>query len=538
MRVMSIRTRLWMLVVCPLIAMLTVALIAVLGVHSMSQTTDDVNEKNVQRIAVLNKISALYAVNIIDAVNKAHVGLITREEALRSVSDAQVNAAAQWSKYLRHPTSSEENSFSESLKELMKSADDVLRNIKTELSTKNSSLESAVHRLYGKVDPLSNAIAQMVDYQLRASDKHALYLHNLSTALTSVLLAISSFTFVSFFLMGWWISRGIITPLYNLRVALSRLRKEQDLTVVVPITREDEIGLVAKDLNEMVIYFKKLIKDMHGIAETLSTGANELNDLGIITAKKMELQRLETEKNATAMNEMSATVNEIAKNTNDAAIAAHNAETKAEDGRFIVKDTISHMRLLSNKLSETSKVLQSLATESDNINKVMGVIQSIAEQTNLLALNAAIEAARAGEQGRGFAVVADEVRVLAQRTQKSTGEIEATVERLQNNTNLAVESMEQGISEVERTNTLILNCGGSLENIVRAIEELNDLNVQVASATEEQSKVTAEMNRSMINISDIAAHTSESTRDVSLKYQSLDNMAKLIKKQIEHFKWG
>jgi methyl-accepting chemotaxis protein len=537
MKMMSIRTRLWILVACPLTAMLILSLIAVLGVHSMSQTTDNVNEKNVQRIAVLNNISALYAVNIIDAVNKAHVGLITREEALRSVSDAQVNAAAQWSKYLRHPMSSVEHSFSASVKELMKSVDDVLSDIKIELSTNNSSLESAVHRLYGKVDPLSNAIAKIVDYQLRTSDKHVLYLHDLSTELMSVLLAISSLTFVSFSLMGWWISSGIITPLSNLRVALSRLRKEQDLTVVVPITREDEIGLVANDLNEMVSYFKKLIKDMHGIAENLSTGADELNALGMITAKKMALQCLETEQNAAAMNEMSATVNEIAKNTNDAAIAARHAETKAEDGQLRVKDTIRHMCLLSNKLSETSKVLQSLATESENINQVMGVIRSIAEQTNLLALNAAIEAARAGEQGRGFAVVADEVRVLAQRTQKSTGEIEATVNRLQSNTNLAVESMEQGISEVERTNTLILNCGSSLANIVRAIEELNSLNVQVASAAEEQSKVTAEMNRSMVNISDIVAHTSESTRDVSLKYQSLDNMAKLIKKQVEHFKW-
>ncbi|MFQ2386852.1 methyl-accepting chemotaxis protein [Aeromonas dhakensis] len=534
---MSISTRLWMLVVCPLIAMLIMALVAVLGVHSMSETTEDVNQRHVQRIAILNKISALYAVNIIDAVNKAHVGLITREEALRSLSGAQVSAASQWSKYLRHPISSEEHPFSESVKELMKSVDNVLSDIKIELSINNSSLDSAVHRLYGKVDPLSDAIAKTVDYKLKASDKHALYLHDLSTELISVLLAISSLTLVSLSLMGWFISRGISTPLYNLRVALSRLRKEQDLTVVVPITVEDEIGLVANDLNKMVSYFKSVIKDMHDIAEKLSTGADELNDLGMITTKKMELQCLETEKNAAAMNEMSATVNEIAKNTNDAAIAANNAETKAEDGRLLVKDTISHMCLLSNKLSETSKILQSLATESENINKVMGVIRSIAEQTNLLALNAAIEAARAGEQGRGFAVVADEVRVLAQRTQKSTGEIEATVDRLQSNTNLAVESMEQGILEVERTNALILNCGDSLENIVRAIEELNSLNGQVASATEEQSKVTAEMNRSMINISDIVAHTSESTRNISLKYQSLDNMAKLIKKQVGNFKW-
>ncbi|MFQ1947571.1 methyl-accepting chemotaxis protein [Aeromonas veronii] len=234
---------------------------------------------------------------------------------------------------------------------------------------------------------------------------------------------------------------------------------------------------------------------------------------------------------------MSATVNEIAQNTNSAAIAARQAENKAEEGQAVVKETIGNMALLSGQLQNTSTVLQNLAIESNNITQVMGVIRSIAEQTNLLALNAAIEAARAGEQGRGFAVVADEVRVLAQRTQNSTGEIQNTVNRLQQNATMAVDSMNIGLSEVEKTNTLMLTCGVSLEEIVSAVDDLNNLNVQVAAAAEEQSKVTEEMTRSMVNIADIAVHTSDSAAHVSAKCQRLDEMAKSMRTQINHFKW-
>ncbi|WP_166740684.1 methyl-accepting chemotaxis protein [Aeromonas veronii] len=198
---------------------------------------------------------------------------------------------------------------------------------------------------------------------------------------------------------------------------------------------------------------------------------------------------------------------------------------------------MGNMALLSGQLQNTSTVLQNLAIESNNITQVMGVIRSIAEQTNLLALNAAIEAARAGEQGRGFAVVADEVRVLAQRTQNSTGEIQNTVNRLQQNATMAVDSMNIGLSEVEKTNTLMLTCGVSLEEIVSAVDDLNNLNVQVAAAAEEQSKVTEEMTRSMVNIADIAVHTSDSAAHVSAKCQRLDEMAKSMRTQINHFKW-
>ncbi|WP_323066411.1 methyl-accepting chemotaxis protein [Aeromonas jandaei] len=536
MKGMSIRSKLWMLVVFPLICITMLSVLAVLGMSSMNQATSKVNTESVQQIAVLNNISALYAVNVIDAVNKAHVGLMRRQEALSSATEAQLDAASAWGRYMNQPMSDEEHALAASTQTLIDSVNQTLEVVKEELA-QTESLEGAVHRLYGKVDPLSAGLGKLIEFQLKSSDENVGYLEALYSRYSSILIVISIIALLSLSLMGGWIFKGISEPLTILRLTLSKLQKEQDLTVAVPIIRNDEFGIVAHALNDMVSYFRKLIGEMYEVAEELSTGAEELNNLGLNSLEKISQQRLETDQSVTAMNEMSATVNEIAQNTNHAAISARQAENKAEDGQVVVKETIENMAQLSEQLQDTSKTLQNLANESENINQVMGVIRAIAEQTNLLALNAAIEAARAGEQGRGFAVVADEVRVLAQRTQNSTGEIENTVNRLQHNANQAVESMNKGMYEVVRTNELMLTCGKSLGEIVRSVNELNSLNTQVAAAAEEQSKVTEEISRSIVNISDVAVHTSDSANHVSKKCQNLDGMAKLMKSQVSHFKW-
>lgn len=536
MKGISIRSKLWMLVLFPLICITILSVLAVFGMRSMNQATSKVNTESVQQIAVLNNISALYAVNVIDAVNKAHVGLMLRQEALRSATEAQSDAASAWARYMNQPMSDEEYSLAEATQTLIDSVNQTLEIVKEEL-TQTESLEGAVHKLYGKVDPLSAGLGKLIEFQLKSSDENVGYLETLYSRYSSILIVISLVTLLTFTVMGLWIFQCISEPLTILRVTLSKLQREQDLTLVVPIIRKDEFGMVAHALNDMVSYFRKLIGEMHEVAEELSKGAEELNKLGLNSLERISQQHIETDQSVTAINEMSVTVNEIARNTSHAAIAASQAEKKAEDGQVVVKETIDNMALLSEKLKDTSKTLQNLANESENINQVMGVIRAIAEQTNLLALNAAIEAARAGEQGRGFAVVADEVRVLAQRTQNSTGEIENTVNRLQHNANQAVDSMDKGMHEVVRTNELMLTCGKSLGEIVSSVNELNGLNTQVAAAAEEQSKVTEEISRSMVNISDVALHTSDSATHVSKKCQSLDEMAKLMKSQVSQFKW-
>lgn len=536
MKGISIRIKLWTLVVLPLICITIVSVLAVFGMRSMSQATDKVNAESVQQIARLNHISALYAVNVIDAVNKAHVGLISRQDALSSASQAQSDATSAWGRYVNKQMSDEEHALAASTQTLIDSVNQALEIVKEDLA-QTESLESAVHILYGRVDPLSTGLGKLIELQLKSSDENVGHLAALSSFYSSTLMFLSLIAFLTLSVMGGWVFHCISEPLNNLHVALSKLQKEQDLTVVIPIIRKDEFGIIAHAVNDMTSYFRKLIGDMYAVAEELSIGAEDLKNLGLNSLEEINKQRLETDQSVAAMNEMSATVNEIALNTNHAASAASQAENKAEVGQVVVKKTIENMAKLSEQLQDTSTTLLSLANESENINQVMGVIRAIAEQTNLLALNAAIEAARAGEQGRGFAVVADEVRVLAQRTQNSTGEIENTVNRLQHNANQAVDSMNKGMHEVFRTNELMLTCGKSLGEIVRAINDLNSLNTQVATAAEEQSKVTEEVSRSMVNISDAAVHTSDSATNVAQKCKKLDDMAKLMESQVSQFKW-
>ncbi|MEE9694502.1 methyl-accepting chemotaxis protein [Aeromonas hydrophila] len=536
MKGISIRSKLWMLVVFPLLCMSLLCALSLWVMSMMNQSAHQVNEDEVQQISEIKQISDFYAVNVVDAVNKANVGILTREEALKSVSEAQQKATTAWQHYMGQPMSGPEQKMAVAAQQLLTNANDIIDRVKPEI-TSQAPLAQVVHQVYGSVDPLTNQLSQLVELQLKYANQHVQALENMSVNFSVLFMVITGATLIFLALLGTWIFRGISQPLAVLRSTLFKLQHDQDLTITVPIIREDELGQVARALNDMVGHFRHLIGQMDDVAEQLSSGADSLNELGLNSAEKMAEQRSETDQNAAAMNEMSATVNEIAQNTSSAAVAARQAEDKAEEGQVVVKETIDNMALLSDQLQGTSKVLQNLAVESNNINQVMGVIRAIAEQTNLLALNAAIEAARAGEQGRGFAVVADEVRVLAQRTQSSTGEIENTVNRLQQNTKLAVESMGKGLSEVEKTNSLMLTCGVSLGEIVRAVDALNGLNAQVAAAAEEQSKVTEEMTRSMVNIADIAVYTSTSAADVSKKCKSLDEMAQSMKAQINQFKW-
>ncbi|MBI2779856.1 MAG: PAS domain-containing protein [Gammaproteobacteria bacterium] len=230
-------------------------------------------------------------------------------------------------------------------------------------------------------------------------------------------------------------------------------------------------------------------------------------------------QQLEIDQVATAMNEMSATVHDVARNAGQAASAARNADAEAQKGKRVVGDNIDAIDALAAEVERAAQVIQKLEAESGSIGTVVDVIKSIAEQTNLLALNAAIEAARAGEQGRGFAVVADEVRTLASRTQQSTQEIQQMIQRLQSGASEAAKVMVQGRSQAQDAVKQAAQAGESLESITRAVANITDMNTQITSAAEEQSAVSEEINRNIVNISQIGNQTAAAAQLQSLVRQ-------------------
>jgi methyl-accepting chemotaxis protein len=249
----------------------------------------------------------------------------------------------------------------------------------------------------------------------------------------------------------------------------------------------------------------------------------------------MGRQKSEVEQVATAMNEMTATVQEVARNTAYTADATGTADGDVRNGKQVVDRTIVDINNLAGKVEEAVAVIQNLAGDSEQIGGVVDVIRGIAEQTNLLALNAAIEAARAGEQGRGFAVVADEVRTLASRTQNSTDEIQQMVQELQGAAENAVMVMEQGQAVAQMSVDQAAKAGESLSAITRSVDTISDMSNQIATAAEEQSAVSDEINQNIVNINSAAEHTLNVTRDSSLANQRLDGEISKLKDMVKQF---
>lgn len=309
-----------------------------------------------------------------------------------------------------------------------------------------------------------------------------------------------------------------------------------DTTVRVEYHSNDELRAVALAFNHMGERFQSALQDVDRSAEQLAAASEETSVVTVNTSESMGKQQSEISQVATAMNEMHATASEVARSASLAADAAHHADKEAIVGRDVSLQTIEAIESLASAVEHATGVIESLAKDSEEIGSVLDVIKGIADQTNLLALNAAIEAARAGEAGRGFAVVADEVRTLASRTQKSTQEINDTVERLQRGALQAVNAMEAGRTQARAGVEQTLKTTACLESIVSAISTINDMNVQIASAAEEQSAVSEEMTRSIVAINDLTNETTDGAVQTTEASQEVARLASALQSMLGRFK--
>ncbi|HEC15483.1 MAG TPA: methyl-accepting chemotaxis protein [Sedimenticola sp.] len=311
---------------------------------------------------------------------------------------------------------------------------------------------------------------------------------------------------------------------------------EGDLTSSIDVSRQDEIGDLMRGLQAMQKRLLEIVSQISGTTTRLSTAVDEMSVVTRQTSNNIQQQQQETTQVATAMNEMTATVQEVAKSIANTAQAANEAHNETSSGSKVVGQAIEAIGQLANQIETASNVIHQVEEDSDSISAVLDVIRSIAEQTNLLALNAAIEAARAGEQGRGFAVVADEVRTLASRTQKSTEEINQMIDKLQSGSREAVkvmgESQEQAQSAVEQASA----AGTSLAAIAHTVEQINDMSTQIASAAEEQSSVSEEINRNIVQINGMLGQTANGAEQTAAANQDLARMAMELQGMVGQFK--
>jgi len=298
----------------------------------------------------------------------------------------------------------------------------------------------------------------------------------------------------------------------------------------------DEIADLTVSINDMSSGLKDIIEQISGSAQNLGRSSEELSTITEQTSQNIYEQQSQTEQVATAMNEMSATVQEVSQNISGTAHAANEAHIETAGGSKVVESSVQAIQQLAGQLEGAADVIHQLEQDSKDINTVLDVIKGIAEQTNLLALNAAIEAARAGEQGRGFAVVADEVRTLAGRTQESTEEINQVIEKLQSGSRKAVEVMTQSREDARAVSEQAAQAGKSLSAISTAVALINDMSTQIASAAEQQSATTEEINRNIVNISSIANETAAGAQQTVSSSGDLAQMGAELQNMVSRFK--
>lgn len=303
------------------------------------------------------------------------------------------------------------------------------------------------------------------------------------------------------------IMRSISIPLTHLHSTIEGIERNSDLSQRIALDSHDELGAIAGATDKMLDKFQGIIRKLATAATDLNQASEQMSAVTVETTTGLNHQRTEIDQVATAMNQMTTTVQEVARNASAASTAAHGADQEAASGRQVVNATIKTIDALAGEIENAATVIQKLEKDSDGIGAVLDVIKGIAEQTNLLALNAAIEAARAGEQGRGFAVVADEVRTLAGRTQASTQEIQSMIEQLQNGSQAAVTAMEQSRHRAHASVEQAAKAGRSLESITQAVASITDMNALIASAAVEQNSVAEEINRNIVNISRVSDQT-------------------------------
>jgi methyl-accepting chemotaxis protein len=309
-----------------------------------------------------------------------------------------------------------------------------------------------------------------------------------------------------------------------------------DLSRSVEITGDDEIASIGRAFNAFVKDMQNSIKQIMETSKQIATLSSELTATSSKTNDRLTQQLCEVETVATAMNQMTASSEDISQTASKASQSAENADKHVSEGKLVVNSAITAINNLATQVDQTSEAIKQLESNSDNIGSVLDVIRGIAEQTNLLALNAAIEAARAGEQGRGFAVVADEVRTLANRTQQSTEEIQQTIGRLQTGSQAAAKAMNLGREQTTISVEQTQKAGETLDAIATAVASIHDLNTSVATATEEQCSVSGEINRNITNINDATKNNANSTSHVASTAEALSNASHQMNKLVAQYK--
>lgn len=460
------------------------------------------------------------------------------EEALK-ISDGfaqqlkkQLNQVSQLDAALRQEISPILSSFDDYYSVAFKVSEEMVSN-----TADMATIGERSQKMNADYDNTVKKLSQFRDVQLKDFTSSIDDANQQASTLITVGIVMGIFTTFVLFISAVLVVGGIKSSLLSIINSLKDLAKEDgDLTVRIQTKSKDELGDLAFWFNSFMEKLQGVVKEIVNTALPLSSLAKDLHQLTDDTNKTIAVQRQAADKAKFAVEDMSSSVIAEASSANEASSAANDSNNAADRGQQTVGVTVNNIRQLATNVQEASDVILKLETDANQVGAVLDVIKGIAEQTNLLALNAAIEAARAGEQGRGFAVVADEVRTLASRTQKSTEEIQKTIEQLQSAARSAVQKMQQSTVQAEQSVSSANQAGESLQVITTSIRRIREMNQHIASATEEQQSMANTIVNHVVDIVKHTEHSSQSagniakaSRELANLAQNLENIARLFR---------
>lgn len=531
---LSIRRRLLILTLLPLGALLVVIVLGLDFASRLNRHFEELFVDRMQPISQIKTVADAYAVDMVDALHQYRAGLIDDEQLRQTFATSRQTAGKALETYAATRLTAEERQRLERLHGLLRDADALAASYLRQLGEPLRALDAGSfnRQLYGVFDPLGGELDSLVRLQLDEGRvlselTHAEYLHTRSLFITVGLVALALV-----FAASRVIARSIIRPLQQLCGLIGEIRHNSDLTLRAPVGGRDELALTAQQLNALLDHFHGLIRHLGDTACQLAAASEQMSTISVQVSDATTQQGQQAALVATAVHEMSAAIQEVAGSALNTSGNAGDAQREARLGSSLVQANVQAIEQLSERVQLGASVIDRLHAKSDEIGSVLTVIQNIAGQTNLLALNAAIEAARAGEAGRGFAVVADEVRSLASHTQQATESIHGMIEALQEGARQAVDAMRQSCIQADESVGHARRSGEVLQHIAAAVDCIADGNVQISAATEQQTAVANEISLNITSLNDCiqevvsaAQQNSGASRELALLASGLQQQA-------------
>jgi len=536
---LTVRARLLLLAVVPLLVLIVVIGMALSNASKLNGKFDELFTDRMRPISQLKVVSDAYAVAMVDALHKYRAGIFDEPALRKAFSEARSRGDKAWGEYIATRLTADESRRVERAKSHLQRVQQLADQYMGQLASgqlRAAEAEAFNRTLYDTFDPLGGELEGLISLQLSEGEQLNAETTAQYQSISNTFIVIGGIALLLVLVAALLISLSIIRPLAGLRSLINEVQQSSDLTLRADASGRDEVADTARAFNTMLEHQQALIRHLMDTATQLAAASEEMSAISVQVSQAATAQGDQTSMVATAVHQMSVAVQEVARNAQSTASNAADANKEARQGSELVQSNLKSIQGLSVSVEKAGEVIDTLHNQSDEISKVLGVIQSIAEQTNLLALNAAIEAARAGEAGRGFAVVADEVRSLASNTQKATESIRGMIDALQGGARSAVSAMQLSREQAQNSVSHAREAGEVLNHIVHAIEGIADGNVQISAATEEQTAVANEISQNISSLNDSIGEVVNGAEQSSHASRDLAQLASGLQQQIQRFR--